>query len=566
MRKKTYFLFMVVLLALLLMLQAQVVFGASKPGKVTLDSAKATGSNQITITWNKTSGATHYRIYRKNGTSWQRIATVDASRSSYIHTSSSKFPIKGGTDYVYTVRAYNKNTDTAGAYDSTGITVRSLPAQPVLKSVKAGSNQVTLTWSKSAGASDYCIYYKKAGASSWTRIAKVKSSVTSYTHISSKDYPLTSGGVYFYTVRAYSSVAKGYSTYDKKGLTANILPAKVVLGSAVNSGRSVRLSWQKAEGATHYILYYKTVGGKWTRIAKRTASESTTYVHKTNTSYPLLAGSTYLYTVRSYNSTTKTYGEYDTKGLTVTIPKTTASTGSTQKSTLKRFLQTAMEPVGTTMYVWGGGWNEADTGAGEEACTIGVSPLWESFFQKQTSAYNYNNTRYQIHNGLDCSGYVGWCIYNSLNTTSGQAGYVMSASKMAKNFADRGWGSYTASASVQNYKAGDIMSSSGHVYIVVGQCSDGSVVIVHSSPPGVQLSGTPSRTGNTNSEAVKLAQTYMKTYYPDWYAKYPNCAKGSSYLSGYAQMRWSTTGRSVMTDPEGLQNMSAAQVLKAIFS
>ena len=83
--------------------------------------------------------------------------------------------------------------------------------------------------------------------------------------------------------------------------------------------------------------------------------------------------------------------------------------------------------------------------------------------------------------------------------------------------------------------------------------------------PGVQLSGTPSKTGRANSEAVKLASYYMKKYFPAWYKKYPNCAKGSSYLSHYAQMRWDITGTKVMSDPDGYRNKSAKAILKDLF-
>lgn len=221
------------------------------------------------------------------------------------------------------------------------------------------------------------------------------------------------------------------------------------------------------------------------------------------------------------------------------------------------------------MNLGSGGWNKADTGAGKEARTIGVSPRWKTFFKKQKKNYDYRKTRYQISNGLDCSGYVGWCVYNAMNTSSGKEGYVMKAEQMAKNFAGRGWGTYVSRSRVKNYKAGDIMSSScsdcGHVWIVVGECRDGSVVLVHSSPPGVQLAGTPTPSGKKNSQAVKLATRYMKKYYPQWYKKYPNCSKGISYLKHYAQMRWDVSGTSVLTDPDGYRNMTADQILKNLF-
>lgn len=235
-------------------------------------------------------------------------------------------------------------------------------------------------------------------------------------------------------------------------------------------------------------------------------------------------------------------------------------------STLKTLLSTALEPVGSTMYIWGGGWNEADTGAGTEAVSVGVSAQWKTFFEQQTSSYDYRTTRYQIANGLDCSGYIGWCIYNILNTTDGNEGYVMKASQMAGNFAARGWGTYRSASSVTDYRAGDIMSSSGHVWMVVGQCEDGSVVLLHSSPPGVRMCGTPTASGSTSSQAIQLATAYMKNYYPEWYSKYPSCSVATSYLTGYAQMRWDTSGNSIMTDPEGYLDMSAAEILADLFS
>ncbi len=79
--------------------------------------------------------------------------------------------------------------------------------------------------------------------------------------------------------------------------------------------------------------------------------------------------------------------------------------------------------------------------------------------------------------------------------------------KAASTYAKYGWGTYKKTIAVKDWKPGDIMSSPTHIYIVVGSCADGSVVLVHSSPAGVRLSGTPDKKGRTNSEAVKLAKS-----------------------------------------------------------
>lgn len=51
--------------------------------------------------------------------------------------------------------------------------------------------------------------------------------------------------------------------------------------------------------------------------------------------------------------------------------------------------------------------------------------------------------------------------------------------------------------------------------MVLGQCADKSVVILHCTPnAGVQISGTPTPDGTYGSQAIKLAELYMAKY-PD---------------------------------------------------
>ena len=157
------------------------------------------------------------------------------------------------------------------------------------------------------------------------------------------------------------------------------------------------------------------------------------------------------------------------------------------------------------------------------------------------------------------------CILNCLYGKQGQ-GYVTKASKAASTYAKYGWGTYKKTIAVKDWKPGDIMSSPTHIYIVVGSCADGSVVLVHSSPAGVRLSGTPDKKGRTNSEAVKLAKKYMKKYYPSWYKRYPSCKKDKSYLTDYAQFRWRAGKGKMISDPDGYQKKNARQVLKDLYS
>ena len=95
------------------------------PGKVNITQTNATSSRKVTITWDKTSNATSYRVfYKKSGAKkWITVANVSASKNSYTHSNNKKTPLVAGSKYVYTVRAYNKTSRKWGAYNTNGVVV-----------------------------------------------------------------------------------------------------------------------------------------------------------------------------------------------------------------------------------------------------------------------------------------------------------------------------------------------------------------------------------------------------------------------------------------------------------
>ena len=231
------------------------------------------------------------------------------------------------------------------------------------------------------------------------------------------------------------------------------------------------------------------------------------------------------------------------------------------RRTVKNFLNTAMEPVGRTMYIYGGGWNIYQHGASKEARTIGVDPQWQEFFMKQGKNYDYEDWYFRSNLGLDCAGFVGWTLYNTLETTNWRNGYVMDATFMARNFSQRGWGQYIPSTKLKNHRPGDIMSTNGHVWISLGDCADGSVVLVHSSPYGVTITGTTKPDGDTHSQAIELSNYYMSKYFPAWFSRYPDNHREESYLTDYSAMRWHLDGRGVLTDPDNYTQMTPQEIL-----
>ena len=56
----------------------------------------------------------------------------------------------------------------------------------------------------------------------------------------------------------------------------------------------------------------------------------------------------------------------------------------------------------------------------------------------------------------------------------------------------------------------------------------------------------------------------MKKYFPEWYSTYSVKKEGSGYIKNLAGVaHWRTSG-GLLSDPDGIQKMSANQVLKLL--
>ena len=371
-----------------------------------------------------------------------------------------------------------------------------------------------------------------------------------------------------------NKLQEGY-VYDltiEDGVVTDAAAAMATAEGTIKEINATRVTFEDGTSAPYYHIYE----------ISNTAAGATAVA--TVTDLTALAG-----------KTAKVYG--DTVYLTfIAEPYTAPVHGTPGVRTLKNYLQTAMNPVGTALYVYGGSWDWQDVNSSNQALTIGLPQSWIDFFQQQDANYTYINDddpahSYYPHNkwnqyyyaGVDCSAYIGWTIYNVMHTestTNDQSdGYVMSAVKMAKAFADKGWGEFTRD--IKSFKPGDIFSMSGHVWTVLGVCDDGSIVFLHSTPSdskagqgggGVQLSAlNPNSDDDKNCEAYKLVTKYMTKYYPEWsdrydpvlrsYDSYATPASGSEYSGNFS---WNLDG-SGLTDPEGYANMSAAEILADLF-
>ena len=264
------------------------------------------------LKWDKVTDAAKYEVYRarsKDGT-YSLMSTQSAT--GYTNTSY----LANGTTYYYKVRALKAN-GTASAYSSVvTITYGTVPtpAAPAMRSAKADSAGITVSWDTAANAVTYNVYRTADAGSSWTQVASsVKG--TSY-----KDTTVKKGVKYGYKVRGVASDGKTLGPMSPTGVTAKVTAASttpdyVKLTSARRVTGGIQLTWESAVDAKTYNVYRKVDGASgWTLLASSVSG--TTYKDTSGKS-----GTTYAYTVRGVAADGKTLSRtYNTDGLRATMP------------------------------------------------------------------------------------------------------------------------------------------------------------------------------------------------------------------------------------------------------
>ena len=275
--------------------------------------------------------------------------------------------------------------------------------------------------------------------------------------------------------------------------------------------------------------------------------------------------------------------------------------------TIKNYIGTALSAVGSSLYIFGGTWNWQSNDNSLLSSHIGIPQSWIDFFNihdasysykeyvyknksvinKKLSYYPFNKINTYYYAGVDCSAFMGWVLYNILHTKSNLQHKTTISSLITSDYLSKGWGKTLTAYELKKpknyknsqYKVGDIVSTKGHCWICLGTCNDGSIIFVHSSPgkesrlgelyrgSGPQISAIGN---NDQCDAYKLADYYMKKYYPKWYKRYKIYLVSYEDYTNFANsqnalFRWDTSG-SFMSDPENYQNKKPEEILKDIFN
>ena len=184
-------------------------FSDSKP---VVNTAYKAGAKAVKISWTAYSGASGYRIYRKDsttGTKYKKLAEVTSgSITSFKDTN-----LTPGTRYSYKIKAYQEYGSRVYSKASKAVhTVTAPTSVSSIKKIWGVSNTAKLKWAKAEGAEGYIVYYFNPDTNKWKAAKKVTSGDTVSCKVNINKLAGV-GNLYFqevlFRVRSYSTDANG---------------------------------------------------------------------------------------------------------------------------------------------------------------------------------------------------------------------------------------------------------------------------------------------------------------------------------------------------------------------
>lgn len=276
----------------------------TSPAQVT--GVKSTGVtvNSVSLSWDKQSGVTGYRVYCYDE-SGNLLGSQYSTSNSLQYTG-----LSSGMKYQFRVRSYLKvdGTKIWGKLSS-AVSVKAKPTQVTNMSVSsANTNTIIVNWSAVTGAEGYCVCLYDESTAQYT----VLGTTTKTTYTVSG---LNAGTEYSIRVAAY--VRNGSKTvFGKYSASLNAATKPVAVANVKQTSQttdSITISWGAQTGVTGYRVYCYDINGNLLK-----------YENTTNNSYTAteLDAGKYIFKVRAYVKAEDytAWGKYSSELETYTKP------------------------------------------------------------------------------------------------------------------------------------------------------------------------------------------------------------------------------------------------------
>lgn len=215
------------------------------PTKVA-SSEKAT---ELTLSWEKVTGADGYAVYYRSGNSWKHYKNLVANQITIKN-------LKVGTRYTFAIRSIVKVAGNKLVGSPNYITYATSTLPVATSKIASAKNDVAIkiAWTKVTGADGYAIYHKTAKG--WQHLANTTALTVTFKNL--KPYTDYTFAVRTLIKTANKLVAGSYRTITVK----TNLGVPVVSATQKQSG-TVNLTWSAGIGSSHYQVFYKVNNGDW---------------------------------------------------------------------------------------------------------------------------------------------------------------------------------------------------------------------------------------------------------------------------------------------------------------
>lgn len=273
---------------------------ASSP--IPLVSSIYNNGGGVYLSWNKVSGAAKYRLFKKTTAGYSTVA--DTTSLSYTDSK-----VTSGTSYFYTVRAMDSKGAYTGSYENSGSPIKYV-APASIGTVENTSTNIKLSWNKVAGADRYRLFYK-AGSNPWAHWKTTTKLTKTYS-------PVKSGESYSFAIISLDADKNPLNIIKTSPARKFLSKPSLKLVKRSKSGKKIKLSWTKVNGAKKYVLNVLKTKKKVKVVNKKTKKTKVKLVKnkkwkklKTTTANTLVCsgalGIDYKYTVKCVDSSGKSF-------------------------------------------------------------------------------------------------------------------------------------------------------------------------------------------------------------------------------------------------------------------
>lgn len=247
----------------------------------------ATGVN---ISWSSVENTAGYKVYRsENNGEFEEIANIRGfAETSYTDTTA-----QSGTEYKYTIKAYNAFNEGELSSESSIIYLK----QPTLTKASSAYGGIEVAWNKSEGAEGYIVYRKNGDKD------EVVADFNGDETCKFLDKNVKNNKKYQYTVIAHKGIYRSSFSY----ISSNIYITAPTLKKTKVCNGYVRVYWEKTSTADKYKVYRKTTDTDWEYLD--TASKKSSSFKDED----VKNGSKYTYMVRAVDG--KYTSGYDSQGV-----------------------------------------------------------------------------------------------------------------------------------------------------------------------------------------------------------------------------------------------------------